>query len=295
MDDSSQILPIENIQNRIYTFRGVQVMIDSDLAEHYGVEVKRLNEQVKRNITRFPYEFRFQLSESEKNELVANCDRFNKLKHSTSPPYAFTEQGVSMLSSVLRSATAINASITIINAFVQMRKFLINNASVYQRLETIEHKQIITDSKIETILNAIESKDELPKQNIFFNGQFFDAYLLISDIIKSANNSIVLIDNYIDETVLTMLDKRKKEVNAIIYTPVLTKKLSLDLQKHNQQYSEIKIKIYSKSHDRFIIIDNKDVYHIGASIKDLGKKIFAFSKIDFDANYLIEKLNQNTK
>ncbi|MBN2776219.1 MAG: ORF6N domain-containing protein [Bacteroidales bacterium] len=269
-------------------------MIDSDLAELYGVSTSRLNEQVKRNSDRFPQDFMFKLN-SDEWEYLKSQNAISSWGGKRKLPNVFTEQGIASLSGVIKNDIAASVNIRIMRAFVQMRKFLINNAVVYQRLDSIEHKQIITDSKIETILNAIESKNELPKQNIFFNGQFFDAYLLVLDIIKSANKSIILIDNYIDETVLTMLDKRKSGVNAIIYTPTLSKKLSLDLQKHNQQYSKIDIKLYSKSHDRFLILDKKDVYHIGASLKDLGKKIFAFSKIDFDANYLIEKLNDDTK
>lgn len=204
----------ETIKNKIYSIRGLQVMLDRDLAELYGVETKRLNEQVKRNIGRFPESFKFQLSESEKNELVAKCDRFISLKHSTVNPYVFTEQGVAMLSAILKSQIAIQTSIYIINAFVQMRKFMSNNALVFQRLDSLEQKQFKTDEKVDAILDAIESKELKPKQGIFYDGQVYDAYVFVSELIKSAKTSIILIDNYCDDSVLTLLSKRDADVRA---------------------------------------------------------------------------------
>src|SRR6056297_2423509 len=186
MAKSNQLIPIEDIKNKIFTFRGLQVMMDRDLAELYGVEVKRLNEQVKRNIERFPENFRFQLNNNEKNELVANCNRFNKLKHSSVNPHAFTEQGVSMLSAVLRSETAIRVSINIINAFVQMRQFISDNAGIFQRLEQVELKQIQADQKFEQVFKALNDKKSDPKQGIFYDGQIFDAYTFVAQLIKSA-------------------------------------------------------------------------------------------------------------
>lgn len=293
----NEIIKANEIQNRIFNIRNQKVMIDRDLAEMYGVEVKRLNEQVKRNIERFPHEFRFQVSDLEKNELVANCDQFKKLKHSSVNPYAFTEQGVSMLSAVLRSDTAIKISIQIINAFVGMRKFVSINADIFNRLSNIEQKQIDsdlkflqTDSKIEKVLTALEANEIIPKQNIFYNGQIFDAYTLIADIIRSAKKSIVIIDNYIDDTVFKQLAKRNKNVKAVIYSKTLDKIVKQDLQKHNQQYQKIEIKKLNTSHDRFMIVDSKIVYHFGASLKDAGKKWFAFSKLEMDANDILEKL-----
>jgi len=278
------------IHSKIYTIREMQVMIDRDLAELYGVENKRLNEQVKRNIKRFPETFRFELSNNEKNELVAKCDRFKTLKHSSVLPFAYTEQGVAMLSAVLRSDIAVNMSIKIIEAFIQMRKFISSNAEIFNRIDRIEHKQLKTDEKLEKVLEAIESKEIKPKQGIFYNGQIFDAYIFVTDIIKQAKKSIILIDNYIDETVLTMLTKRSTKCKVSIYTQKVTEQIKLDISKHNAQYPEIEIKEFRNSHDRFIIIDRTEIYHIGASLKDLGKKIFAFSKLDTENLKIMERL-----
>jgi len=290
MTEQNQIISIRNIQNLIFTIRGIQTMIDRDLAELYGVEVKRLNEQVKRNIGRFPAEFRFQLDNTEKEELVANCDRFEKLKHSSVNPYAFTEQGVAMLSAVLRSETAVKVSIQIMQAFVQMKKFISVNAGIFQRLDKVERKQIETDQKFEQIFKALEDKSIKPKQGIFYDGQVFDAYVFVSDLIKSAQKSILLIDNYINESVLQLFTKRKKNVSVRIYTKNITKILKQDLEKHNTQHPKIKIEKFTKAHDRFLIIDETTVYHFGASLKDLGKKWFAFSKMNMEAMEMIANL-----
>ena len=286
----SKIIKTEEIQNLIFTFRNEPVMIDRDLAKLYEVETKVLNQAVKRNLNRFPEMFRFQLSDNEKNELVTNCDRFETLKHSSVNPYAFTEQGVAMLSAVLRSDIAVEVSIQIMQAFVNMKKFISSNAGIFQRLDNIENKQFITDEKIKQVFKALESKNITPTQGVFFNGQVFDAYLFANKIIKQANKSIVLIDNYIDESVLTLLSKRDKNVSAIIYTRQINKQLRLDLTKHNAQYPEIEIKILTECHDRFILIDNKELYHLGASLKDLGKKWFAFSRMNSFVNDLLAKL-----
>lgn len=267
------------IENRIFTFRGEQVMIDRDLAEMYQVEVKRLNEQVKRNIERFPEAFRFQLNDNEKNELVANCDRFDTLKHSSHNPFVFTEQGVAMLSAVLRSETAVKVSIQIINAFVQMRKLIANHSGLLQRVEGVERKQLETDQKFEKVFKALEG-NIIPIQGVFFDGQVFDAYELASKIIRSAKQNIVLIDNYIDENTLIHLAKKKKGVAVLLLTKNTNKQLTLDVKKANEQYGNIEVKTFTQSHDRFLIIDQSEVYHLGASLKDLGKKWFAFSKLD---------------
>ena len=267
-----------SIENRILTFRGKPVMIDRDLAELYGVETKRLNEQVKRNLERFPDSFRFPLTDEEKEELVANCDRFNSLKHSKVNPFAFTEQGVAMLSAVLKSETAVRTSIRIIDAFVAMRNFLINNASIFQRIERIEMKQLKTDEKVDAILDKLGDYDK-PKEGVFFNGQIFDAYALVADLIRQAKTRIVVIDNYIDDSVLVQLSKRKPGVTVDIYDGQISKQLRQDVEKHNEQYPGVTLHKYTKAHDRFLIID-EEVYHIGASLKDLGKKLFAFSKME---------------
>lgn len=273
------IISQKQIENRICTIRDNQVMMDRDLAEMYQVGTKVLNQAVKRNIERFSESFRFQLSDNEKNELVTNCDRFESLKHSSNNPYAFTEQGVAMLSAVLRSDVAVKVSIQIINAFIEMRKFIANHSGLLQRMEGIERKQLEADHKFEQVLKALEG-NKIPTQGIFFDGQIFDAYELASRIIRSAQKSIVLIDNYIDENTFMQLAKKKKGVNAALLTKATGKKLTLDLQKANQQYGNFTLKTFTKSHDRFLIIDGKEVYHLGASLKDLGKKWFAFSKME---------------
>ena len=282
------LITTKDIENRIFTIRSKQVMIDTDLAEIYGVETKRVNEQVKRNIERFPDSYRFQLSENEKIELVANCDRFKTLKHSTSNPYVFTEQGVAMLSAVLKSDIAVKVSIQIIDAFVEMRKILATNNLIDLRFNNIEKRLLETDQKFEQVFKALENKDAQPTAHgIFFDGQVFDAYTFVSDIIRNANSSIVLIDNYIDDTVLTLLTKRKEGTTATIHTKSISPTNQLDLDRHNAQYPNIEIKILADSHDRFLLIDNTELYHIGASLKDLGKKWFAFSKMnDFTQNIL---------
>lgn len=266
-------------------------MIDRDLAELYGVFTKRINEQVKRNANRFPEQFCFQLNEYEKIELVANCDRFKSLKHSSSFPMAFTEQGVAMLSAILRSETAIKVSIQIITAFVEMRKFITGNAALFQRIQSVEHKQLEADDKFERILRALESHETRPENGIFFDGQVFDAYVFISELIRSAKTSISLIDNYIDESVLLLLTKRKPGVKVTIYTKP-GKALQQDVNKHNSQYEPVDVKELTASHDRFLIIDENEIYHIGASLKDLGKKWFAFSKMDAGSLVLLKKIKE---
>ena len=265
------------IETRILLIRGIHVMIDRDLAELYQIETKTLNQQVKRNQERFPDAFMFRLNEHEFSELVTNCDRFNSLKHSSSLPYAFTEQGVSMLSAVLRSPTAIQVSICIMESFVKMRRYLVSNIGLFQRLEQFEIRQKNTEKQVDKILHIIdESRNLKQEQGIFFDGQIFDAYVFAADLVRSAESSIILIDNYIDETILTILDKRHEDVEAIIYTKELNRQFSLDLKKHNEQYRPIEVRTFNKAHDRFLLIDDK-VYHLGASLKDLGRKWFAFS------------------
>ena len=280
----------QEIENRIFTFRGISVMIDRDLAEMYQVDTKRLNEQVKRNIERFPEKFRFQLSETEKNELVANCDRFESLKHSSYLPFAFTEQGVAMLSAVLKSQIAVTISIQIIDAFVEMRKTIGMHSGLLQRMDRFEIKQAINDQKFEQIFKALELETNTQKQGVFFDGQTFDAYTFTADLIRNAKKSIQLIDNYIDDSVLLLLSKRTKNVKATIYTKAISSTLKLDLKKHSTQYEPIEIKTFDKAHDRFLIIDETKVYHIGASLKDLGKKWFAFSLLDIETVSILDKL-----
>ncbi|OGP77122.1 MAG: DNA-binding protein [Deltaproteobacteria bacterium RBG_16_49_23] len=300
------IMKNDDIQSCIYAIRNVQVMLDSDLARLYGVETKVLNQAVKRNIERFPQEFSFQLTVEESNflrsQFVTLKGEMNlKSQIVTSSwggrrkaPYAFTEQGVAMLSAVLHSDTAIKISIQIINAFVTMRKFISANAQIFHRLDGLERKQIEykveTDEKFKRVFDAIEEKDIKPRQGIFFDGQIFDAYQFVSDLIRTARKSIVVIDNYIDDGVLTVLSKANKKVQITILTKTISQQLALDVKKYNEQYPAIMIKEFYNSHDRFLIIDGKTVYHFGASLKDLGKKWFAFSKFDKDAFKLLERL-----
>ena len=276
------------IKDKIHTIRGVQVILDRDLAELYGVTTKVLNQAVKRNMARFPPDFMFQLTEKEKTELVTKCDHLKTLKYSLTLPNVFTEQGVASLSGVLKSKKAIEVNIQIMRAFVAMRRFISKNAEIFRRLGTIERKQLVYDESFRKVFQALEIKK--PKQGIFFDGQIFDAYKFVLGLVRSANHSIVLIDNYVDDTVLTLFSKRKKGVKVIIYTK-FTKQLQLDLDKYNSQYPLVTIKNFNKSHDRFLILDEKKVYHIGASLKDLGKKWFAFSRID-SALKLLDKLER---
>jgi phage regulator Rha-like protein len=289
----SELVQLVKIERRIYTIRGMQVMLDRDLAELYGVETKVLNQSVKRNITRFPEQFRFQLTRLEADQLVTNCDRFANLKHSSVLPHAFNEQGVAMLSAVLRSETAVQTSIQIIDAFVKMRQFLSDNANLFMRLESIEKRQLLheikVDEKFEQLFNALEDKSIKPKQGIFYDGQIFDAYAFVCDLIRSATQRIILVDNYVDESVLTLLSKRGAAVTAQILTNNIGKTLALDIEKFNLQYPAIKVQTFKSSHDRFLLIDD-DIYHIGASLKDLGKKWFAFSKMNVSAIEMLQRV-----
>ncbi len=263
------------IEKMIYTIRGVQVILDQDLAILYSVDTKRLNEQVKRNKSRFPEDFMFKLT-AEEFQILKSQNATSSWGGRRYAPYAFTELGVSMLSSVLTSEVAIQANVHIMRAFAAMRRFLVSNAQVFLRLENLEYKQIATDQKVEKLYEKLEEGKLEPRQGIFFEGQIFDAYSFVCGIVKQANRDVILFDNFVDETVLSILDKRDAGVSATIYSKQISKQLQLDLKCHNAQYAPIDIKPFNKAHDRFLIIDDK-VYHIGASLKDLGKKWFAFS------------------
>ncbi len=310
----------EIIRKKIHTIRGMQIIIDNDLAHMYDVSVKALNQAVKRNIEIFPENFCFQLTQDEFNMLrsqfVTSSSESLRMKNrslkikkdlrfhfgTSKPerggrrylPYAFTEQGVSMLSSLLRSKTAVRVSIQIINTFVSMRRFILKNAGLFSRLDLVELRQlefeIKTDKKFEQIFAAIENKSFQKKQGIFYDGQIFDAYTFVSELIRSAKESIVLIDNYVDDSVLTLFSKRNKNVHVTIYTKEINKQLSLDFAKYNSQYSGVEIKEFNQSHDRFMIIDEQYIYHFGASLKDSGKKWFAFSKFDKEAVEILRRL-----
>lgn len=284
-----------DIQPMIKVIRGQQVMLDSDLSALYGVETRRLNEQVKRNIERFPDDFMFQLRKEELDNLMSQ-NATSSWGGTRKLPYAFTEQGIAMLSTVLKSQTAVEVNIRIMRAFITMRRFIATNAQLFQRLETIEYHQLemkqhqeVTDRRIDEVFKHLDA-DIPPMQGIFYDGQVFDADRFVSDLIRKAKQSIVLIDNYVDDTVLTLLDKRSEGVSATIYTQRVSSQFQLDVDRHNSQYPLIEIKRFNKAHDRFLLIDN-EVYHIGASIKDLGKKWFGFTLMrDITATELIKKI-----
>ena len=270
-----EIVVDQPIEKKIYSIRNVQVILDVDIAELYVMETKRLNEQVRRNASRFPSDFMFQLTQEEFVHLRSQNATTSWSKR-RSLPFAFTELGVSMLSSVLTSEVAIQTIVQIMRAFAAMRRFLVSNAQVFQRLESLEYRLMATDQKVEKLYGKLEEGKLEPKQGIFFEGQIFDAYSFVCSLIKQATREVVLFDNYVDETVLTLLDKRRAGVSATIYSKQISQQLQLDLARHNAQYAPIDIKPFNKAHDRFLIIDD-NVYHLGASLKDLGKKWFAFS------------------
>ena len=322
----NQFLQIEPL---IRTIRGQQVLLDSDLAILYGVETKRLNQQVKRNIERFPEDFMFQLTQeevtcsrsqiatlNERTNLRSQIVTLNTENHSLRSqnatlnkrgqnvkylPYAFTENGIAMLSSVLRSPIAIQVNIRIMRAFTAMRQFIASNAQIFQRLDVMEQNQLAlaahqveTDHKLEEVFRRLDSGNVQPHQGIFYDGQIFDAYTFINDRIREATTRIILIDNYINDSVLTILSKRADKVAATIYTKKPSAQLQLDIQKHNAQYPPISVIEFDRSHDRFLCID-ETVYHLGASIKDLGKKWFAFNRMEMPATELLQKIQTTYK
>ena len=310
--DNNSLIQTNEIERRIILIRNCQVMIDRDLADLYGVETRRLNEQVKRNKERFPEHFMFQLTKEEQENYETFRDKILTIDKNSDPlisqiatsnkggnrkpSYAFTEQGVAMLASVLHSDTAIKMSIRIIEAFVAMRRYLMNNAKIFMEIESIKKHQIDSDihilnneKKIDDVMKLMEKNNTEVSQGIFSEGQIFDAYIFVIDLIKKAKQEIILIDNYIDETVLTMLDHRKENVSAKIYTAHFNNNLRLALVKHNSQYQLIKVEVYNRSHDRFLIIDD-EVYLIGASLKDMGKKMFGFSKLHFTKEEILNRL-----
>lgn len=280
---------VQPIEQLIHTIRNTQVILDEDIARLYSVTTGHLNEKVKRNIGRFDYDFMFQLT-SEEFSILRSQNVTASWGGRRSVPFAFTELGVAMLSSVLTSKEAIEVNKQIMRAFSAMRRFLVSNAQVFQRLENLEYKLIVTDEKVALLFDKIEEGKLEPRQGIFFDGQIYDAYEFICGLIKSAKTRIVLIDNYVDNTVLTMLDKRDTGVSATIYTQKISAQLRLDITKHNAQYAAIDVREFTKSHDRFLILDNQ-VYLIGASIKDLGKKWFAVSLMtETDPEHLLSRL-----
>ena len=281
-DKNLVIVDNKEIQSMIYTFRGRQVMLDSDLAMLYQVETKYLNRQRNRNAERFPEDFCFQLSKEEYEFL--RCQNVTSKNENGSGgrrylPYVFTEQGIAMLSSVLKSEVAAKASINIMRAFVEMRKFLISNNEMFARLDRVELKQLETDKKLEEVFDYIATTKEV-KQKIFFNGQIYDAFSLMVEIVEKAEKELILIDNYVDVNTLNILSKKKDGVNVLIVTSGNGNLTDKDVAKFNSQYPKLAVKISKDFHDRFFIIDRNEVYHIGASIKDAGKKSFGITKLE---------------
>ena len=291
-NENSLIIDNMNIQNKIYNIRGFQVMLDSDLAQLYGVETKRINEAVKNNPDKFPDDFYFEATDDELENLRSKISTSSWGGNRYSPKL-FTEQGIYMLATVLKSKVATNITVMIIRTFANMRRLIKSNDFYSHQLKELEKRQLIyeikSDDKFDKIFNALENKQLHPTNGIFYNGQIFDAYVFISDLIKIANESIVLIDNYVDDTTLTLFSKNQN-IKIQIFTSTISKQLQLDINKYNQQYNNLEVKITKNFHDRFIILDDCDVYHIGASLKDLGNKIFAFSKISIDCNDILKRL-----
>ena len=279
-----------DIEKLIVTVRGEQVLIDQDIARIYGVTTKRLNQQAKRNIARFPESFRFELTKEEVGEVVANCDHLQSLKYRPTLPYAFTEQGIGQLSTVVHSKIAIERSIMIMNAFVAMRRFMVQNAGILMRIAHLEKHQIETDQKMDMILDRMDKQSPklLPEQ-IFATGCVWDAWTYVSDLVRSAKQRIVLIDNFVDDRVLSLLDKRADNVEATIHSRYY-ESFQTDLKKHNEQYREIKfIQLPQKNHDRFLIIDD-DVYLLGASVKDMGVGMCAVTKMQVSPETILQLL-----
>ena len=306
--ESEEVQPIEHIESLILEIRGQQVMLDRDLARLYGVETRRMNEQVRRNIERFPADFMFQLSKEEfekwkSQNATSILDSNNMLSQNaaTSPqkrplsalPFAFTENGIAMLSGVLRSPQAIETNILIMRAFTAMRHFIGSHAQMFQRMETLERTQLSliafkeeANRNFDEVFRRLDDSIIKPQQGIFYDGQVFDAYELINNFIKAATRRIILFDNYVDDSVLYMLDKRNAGVAATIYTKMIDSHLQADIARHDAQYTPIDVQVFNKTHDRFLCIDDT-VYHIGASLKDLGKKWFAFSRMEITTNDLL--------
>ena len=288
----------EEIKNLIYTIRGKQVMLDSDVAMLYHYETKKINQAVKRNIDRFPERFCFKLTEEELeimwSQIVTTSKlEGNKYRSKKYLPYVFTEQGIAMLSGLLKNEIAVQVSIMIMDAFVEMRKYINLNKHLFEKVITMENKIdkkfIEYDKKFDKVFDQLQHEENI-KQKIFFEGQIYDAYSLIIDIIKKADKKILIIDNYIDDTVLKMLTKKNTNVEVVILTSDKSNIQKIDIQKFNKEYPILKVAKTNKFHDRFIVIDNKEMYHLGASIKDLGKKCFGINKIE-DVHIINQVIN----
>lgn len=287
------------VENRIFDIEGEKVMLDSDLAKMYGVATKVLNQAVKRNLDRFPKQFRFVLSELQYenlwSQIVTTSGSSQNHGGRRTMPFVFTEQGVAMLSAVLKSDTAVKVSVEIMQAFVQMRNNINSNISLLQLSQDFEQFKLQTGGNFDKIFKALEGNTEIPKQGIFFEGQTYDAFVFVKQLIAKAKTNLTIIDNYIDETVITMLTAKTEGVKVNLLTKNISKQLELEVKKANNQYPLIQLKKFDSSHDRFIIIDSKEIYHLGASLKDLGKKWFAFSKMEVGSVEILRTLNELTE
>ena len=283
MENEISILEENSIRSKIHVIRGQQVMLDFDLAEIYGYSTKAFNQQVKNNIERFDDDFRFQLNESEVEALsrskilTLNKGRGSNIKYA---PYAFTEQGIYMLMTVLKGELAVTQSKLLIRTFKEMKHFIQNNSHLFAELDNIRKHLLESDKKIDELFSLMDKYNIKDEQGIYFQGQIFDAYAKFESFIAQAKNEIILIDNYVDLSILQRLTKKKNSVNVTIYTDPKTKLTAQDIQTFNAQYPTLSLKYTTKAHDRFLIIDQTTMYHIGASLKDLGKKHFAFSILD---------------
>ena len=284
------IINENSIKDKIHTIRNVQVMLDRDLAELYGVETKHINQAVRNNQDKFMDDFYFELTNNEFENLRSKNLTANFSKTRTNPK-VFTEQGIYMLATILKSKVASQVTVYIIKTFANMRKLISQNISMFERFERIEQRLTIHDENFDKLFEALEDKTLKPKQGIFYDGEVFDAYVFINDLIKIAVDEIILIDNYIDETVFIIFSKYPN-IKIKIYTKTITKQLKLDFQKYQTQYKNIELFEFKNSHDRFLIIDKKEVYHLGASLKDLGKKWFAFSKFEIENLKILDYLKK---
>lgn len=285
-----------DIRSLVYVIRGQQIMLDSDLAFLYQVETGALNRAMKRNIGRFPEDFCFQLTKDEYENLKCQIgiSSENSYGGRRTLPYAFTEQGISMLASVLHSDIAVQVSIRIMRTFVEMRRFISNNALLFERISSIELKQLeyqkSTDERFDRVFQYIDDHAE-SEQKIFFDGQIYDAFSLLVSIIQKANKDIILIDGYMDVNTLDLLAKKKIGVNVRCYTYSNTPLSKQDISKFNAQYATLTVKKTSVFHDRFLVLDGKAAYHIGASLKDAGRKCFGISLLT-DPDMVKELLNR---
>ena len=284
------IINENSIKDKIHTIRNVQVMLDKDLAELYGVETKHINQAVRNNQDKFMDDFYFELTNNEFENLRSKNLTANFSKTRANPK-VFTEQGIYMLATILKSKVASQVTVYIIKTFANMRKLISQNISMFERFERIEQRLTIHDENFDKLFEALEDKTLKPKQGIFYDGEVFDAYVFINDLIKIAVDEIILIDNYIDETVFIIFSKYPN-IKIKIYTKTITKQLKLDFQKYQTQYKNIELFEFKNSHDRFLIIDKKEVYHLGASLKDLGKKWFAFSKFEIENLKILDYLKK---